>query len=439
MDGRRWKVSLHFPQSVKDLSGFAFAIKDRNFQDVSLTIKGQPLPLIRPWQYSELPLSACFVPDSITYNLGQMCNLSMLPLDLFARQNVRYYCIAAHSPQKFIPVETEKLDLIFEFSGIPDNWVFDRNSLALNPVFLVNAQIHEVTLSSDNPIVRLSGGQANQDEKDLTSREFLHLLRPSENQLYGNTELEVRGVAGDRFNQGSLMRLLNCIITKYHSDFYAFFQLKGVTADNAIYQLESALSQLKEETAQHALQNVSGVYLMPRGALKMQKKDFSLNVRYLTTAGASINGMLGLSTSFLPPSGLNTARTRVIALPVPGADEIRDDAALETLSRYYMLTSDRIVTMADLKAFCRKELQLRYGIAGPMIRRFTVNRRLQRETTGCGYEIVAEITLAGNSFIKRSFAEKLPSAEILLQKMVEVRSTNIYPVTVSITIEEEQQ
>ena len=434
MDGRRWKVSLHFRYPVSDLSGFAFVIKDTNFQDVSLSVKGHVLPLIRPWQYSELPLSPCFAPDAMTYNLGHMCNLSTLPLDLFARHNVRYYCIAPHSARKYIPLETEQLDLIFEFTGIPDNWVFDKGSLVLNPVLLVNAQVGEVTLSAHNPVARISGGQ---EDRNLSSRQFLHLVRPSDNQLFGNMELEVRGVAGDRFNQGSLLRLLNSIITKYHSDFYAYYQLKGVMADNAVYQIESALSQLREETVKDALSNVSGVYLMPRSALSTQKKDFSLNVRYLTTAGASINGLLGLSSSFTAPSGFMSSRTTVIALPIPGTDEIHDDAALDGMLRYYMVTSDRIVTMADLKAFCRKELMVRYGIGSPVIRRFTVNRRLQQETTGCGYEIVAEIALAGTSFVKRSLQDKLPVAEILLQKMIEVRSTNIYPIRVSITIEEE--
>ena len=51
-----------------------------------------------------------------------------------------------------------------------------------------------------------------------------------------------------------------------------------------------------------------------------------------------------------------------------------------------------------------------------------------------GAQIVVEILLADNSFVKRSFAEKIPQVEILLQKMIEVRSTNIYPIHVSIQI-----
>ena len=437
MDGRRWKVSLGFRQPVSDLTHFAFVIKGVDFQDVSISVKGQRLPLIRPWQYSELPFIPAFAPDSMTYNAGQFCRMSSLPMDLFARQNLRYYCVDVHAPQQFIPVETEQLDLVFEFTGIPDDFRFDKNCLVLNHVILVNAEINEVTLSSGSPIARLSGGEEDTESTDLTGRQFLHLLRPLENQLFGEMELEVRGVAGDRFNQGSLTKLLHCIITKYHSDFYAFQQLKGVTVDSAVYQLEAALAKLQDESARNVVRSVSGVYLMPRGLAKLRDKEFSLSVKYLTTAGAAVNARLGAIPVFSAPSGFNASETRSIAAPVPGTDEIRDEGALGSMMRYYVVTGDRIVTMADIKLFCCKELMVQYGIDSNIIRRLRVSRRLQQDQTGCGYEILVEITLLGTSFIKRSFVDKLPSAEILLQKKMEVRSTNIYPIRVSITIEDE--
>ena len=436
LDGRRWKVSLGFKHPVTDLSSFAFAIKDAVFRNLTVSVKGQPLPLIKPWQYSELPLSPCFAPDSMTYNLGQVCNLSLLPLDLFARQNVRYFCVEKHDPKKFIPVETEQIDLVFEFTGISEDFRFDKGSICLNPVLLVNAQVHEVTLSSDSPVARLAGGQSSATpDKDLSSRQFLHLVRPPESQMYGNMELEVRGVAGDRFNQGSLFKLLGCLISKYHSDFYAFQQLKGTIAENAVYQLETAVAKLREESAQNVLSSVSGIYLMPRK--RSQKKDFSLNVKYLTTAGAAVNAQLSQSSSFSAPSGFKSGQVRVIAPPVPGTDELRDEGALSSLMRYSMATGDRIVTLADIKMFCYKELMVRYGIGGDLVRRLRLNRRQQQDVTGCGYEIVVEITLAGTPFVKRSFSEKLSQAELLMRKMIEVRSTNIYPVRVRITIEDE--
>ena len=435
MDGRRWKVSLHFKNPVSDLSQFSFAIKGLNFRDVSVSIKGQLLPLIKPWHYSNLPLVPCFSPESMSYNIGQVYNLSVLPMDLFARQNVRMFFVGKHSPQRFIPVETEQIDLVFEFTGIFDDFRFDKENLAINTVMLVNAKIGEVTLSSDNPVARLVGGQEHMAEGDLSSRQFLHLIRPPEAQIYSNMELEIRGVAGDRFNQGSLVRLLNCIITKYRSDFYAFRQLKGVSADHAVFQLESALAQLKGDSSQDVLRNVSGVYLMPRGDIQ-QYKEFSLDVRYLTTAGASINSQISPSSNFVAPSGFVASGTRLVAAPVPGSDEIRDGAALSGVLRYYLVTGDRLVTLADIKAFCRKELRVQYGIENKLIQRMVTHKRLERESDGCGYEIVVDIYLKGNSYIRRNFTEKLPMAELLLQKMIEVRNVNVYPIKVNITIED---
>jgi len=69
-----------------------------------------------------------------------------------------------------------------------------------------------------------------------------------------------------------------------------------------------------------------------------------------------------------------------------------------------------------------------------MVKSLTVNHRLQKENRSCGYEIVVDIVLVDNPFIKRSFADKASQVEILMQKMIEVRSTNIYPVTVMIRV-----
>jgi hypothetical protein len=118
-----------------------------------------------------------------------------------------------------------------------------------------------------------------------------------------------------------------------------------------------------------------------------------------------------------------------------GRDETTEEAALASLTRYYIATNDRIVTPADIKLFCYNELLTRYGIVRDMVKSLTVNRRQQLERRGCGYEIVVEIVLVDNHFVRRSFAEKASRVEILMQKMIEVRSTNIYPVIVTLNIE----
>ena len=432
MDGRRFKVMIHFSSPIKDLSGFAFAVDSLDFQDLSVSIKDHKLPLVRPWDYSELPLQNCFGLDTILYNQSQTYEASATCLDLFARQNIRLFVIREHNPARFLPAETDTVDLIFEFSGISDKFTFDRQHFSLNPIVLVNAQMHQSTLSAQIPIARVAGYDKDEDHVNL---QFLHAVRPSEEQLYGDSLVEVRKVAADRFNQGRLVRLLNSLIARYHSDFYAFQGLQGFTGDKTMQALQDTLSRLMDMAKKDQLRQVPGVYLLLRNQRLLESGKGSLDVSYLTTAGAGINTSLNPDSTFTVPGGLSAAQTRQIANPVMGRDELTEEGALASLTRYYIATNDRIVTMADIKLFCYNELLTRYGIVRDMVKSLTVNRRQQIDRRGCGYEIVVEIVLADNPFVRRSFAEKMSRVEILMQKMIEVRSTNIYPIIVTLKID----
>jgi hypothetical protein len=44
-----------------------------------------------------------------------------------------------------------------------------------------------------------------------------------------------------------------------------------------------------------------------------------------------------------------------------------------------------------------------------------------------------------NNFIRRGFEDKIPQTETLLQAMMSVRSTNIYPIVVTIQIEKKSK
>lgn len=434
LDGKRWKVSLACKSPITDLSGFCFAIKDKNFRDFTVTVNGQVLPVIKPWNLSSLPLTSCFDIDAVVYNNSQVFMASSLSMDLFVSQNVRLYCIQNHPTAKIQSGETDSLNMIFEFRGVSDEFLFDKDSLSLNTVLLVNAEMQNVTLSSAEPIARVAGYTPQMADKTIYARQFLHILRPSEDQIYGDFPVEVRRVAADRFNQGSLVKLLNNLINKYYSDYYAFQDIQDVTSDKLISILTDILSRLLAAAKHNNARSVPGVYLMLRPSRNTFNQQVSLDVPYVTTLGAAINELLNDNSTFIPPSGLEAESTRQIASPMPGIDEIHDAKSDALLRRYIMLTHDRLVTPADIKLFCYHELQLRYGIERNMVEQITVNHRQQYESRLSGYEILVEITLTGNSFIKRGFSEKVPYAEVLLQEMMKVRSTNIYPIKVRIYI-----
>ena len=439
MDGRRWKVSLKFDSPISDLSGFCFAVRNQNFKNLRLYVKGQLLPLISPWDLSELPLMSCFNIDSIMYNHNQTYRAAASCMDLFSRQNIRLYYIKKHQGSKYIPSETDSIDLVFEFTGIRDGFLFDRNNLSLNSLILVNANVHTVDISATTPIVRVTGFQSPSSENDGVSQQFMHMLRPSTDQIFGRMPIEVRKVAVDRFNQGSLVSLLNTLISRYYTDFYAFSNLREEASDKVMQNLIDILIRMRDSARADLEQRVPGVYLMLRPEADKQHLPASISVSYVTTLGSAVNSQLTNESVFQVPNGFDNAATHQIGTPVPGSDEMIDRIEESTLTRYYLTTNDRLVTPADMKLFCYAELQSHYGITRSMIKQVTVSHRLQQERSDVGYEILVEIVLNDNAFIRRGFEEKIPQTEALMRAMMSVRSTNIYPIQVTIQIDKQNQ
>ena len=225
------------------------------------------------------------------------------------------------------------------------------------------------------------------------------MLRPSSEQVFGKFPVDVRRLAADRFNQGALVNLLNTLINRYYTDFYAFQNLRQEANERVMQELMTILSRMREAARGDQELRVPGVYLMLKPSEDRQQK-ISLSVRYVTTLGAGVNSMLKQDSVFTTPLGINGSATRQITVPSLGFDEIRDLVEEESLSRYYMITNDR----------------------------------LQQDAGNVGYEVLVEIVLLDNAFIRRGFEEKIPQVETLLQAMMSVRCTNIYPITVIIQI-----
>lgn len=420
MDGKRWKVTLKSPYPIKELTGFSFAIKGESFNSVTIFVKGKPLPLISPWQYTDLPLSNCFALDAMLYNREQIFTPTSIAFDLYARQNVHLYCVRPFRLEEK-EAGNNTLDLIFEFSGITDDFIFSKQHLALNTLLLVNARICSTTLSTDNPIYRVESGQ------------FLHLLRPDVDELHRNTQVVVRKIAADRFNLNRLLKLLRYLINKYDTDYYAFQHLRNWQGDGTMEQLRSIWLQIFEKN-KSTDDVLSGVYLMLQQFNGIKKNSISLKTSFVVTDGAKVNEFLNVDSSFNTIYGIDNKRTLQIVPPMAGCDELNENDALTSMTRYHITTQDRIVTLADIKMFCFNELLIRYGIDKTLITSISIDRRLRREPWSC-YEIVVDIRLTDNQFVNRNFVPCMHQAETLLCRMIEVRSAHMYPIHINIVID----
>ena len=423
IDNRRWKVGLKLKGAVKQLSGMTFLVGNPHFHDLKLYANGAMLPLVKPWDYSDLPLNECFSIDNMVYNKSLTYQASNTWFDLFAQQNARLFYIDSHkgSDRPF-----DRLELTFEFIGIDEQFTFDKEQLSLNATILANVAQRSVTLSAAAPIARLSS--------EGNKQQFLHLITPDDNQLYPEVPVEIRRVATDRFNAERLARLASTLVSRFASDYYAFQKIEALREGRVMEQFYNLLKKISEGLSRSSSEWASSLYLLLRNDRGFHPKEMSLRVNYLTTDGSAVNAGLNAKSTFAPLANNYIQSVRLLASPMPGYDEIRNKNAQENLARYYMITNDRIVTPADVKILCYNELERRFGITSEMIAGIKVKQAQKAERHHYGFETQVYISLTDNAYIKRDFVDKIPMTELILQKMIEVRSTNVFPVVVNIEV-----
>lgn len=423
VDNRRWKVSLKLKGAIKQLSGMTFLIGNPHFQNLKLYANGVMLPLIKPWDYSDLPLNECFSIDNMVYNKSLTYQASNTWFDLFAQQNARLFYIDSHkgSDRPF-----DRLELTFEFIGIDEQFTFDKEQLSLNATILANVAQRSVTLSAAAPIARFSS--------EGNKQQFLHLIAPDDNQLYPEVPVEIRRVATDRFNAERLARLASTLVSRFASDYYAFQKIEALREGRVMEQFYNLLKKISEGLSRSSSEWASSLYLLLRNDRGFHPKEVSLQVNYLTTDGSSVNSDLNAKSNFAPLANTYIQSVRQLANPMPGYDEIQSENAQDNLARYYMITNDRIVTPADVKILCYNELERRFGITSEMIAGIKVKQAQKAERHHYGFETQVYISLTDNAYIKRDFVDKIPMTELILQKMIEVRSTNVFPVVVNIEV-----
>lgn len=423
IDNRRWKVGLKLKGAVKQLSGMTFLVGNPHFHDLKLYANGAMLPLVKPWDYSDLPLNECFSIDNMVYNKSLTYQASNTWFDLFAQQNARLFYIDSHkgSDRPF-----DRLELTFEFIGIDEQFTFDKEQLSLNATILANVAQRSVTLSAAAPIVRLSS--------EGNKQQFLHLIAPDDNQLYPEVPVEIRRVATDRFNAERLARLASTLVSRFASDYYAFQKIEALREGRVMEQFYNLLKKISEGLSRSSSEWASSLYLLLRNDRGFHPKEMSLRVNYLTTDGSAVNAGLNAKSTFAPLANTYIQSVRQLANPMPGYDEIQSENAQDNLARYYMITNDRIVTPADVKILCYNELERRFGITSEMIAGIKIKQAQKAERHHYGFETQVYISLTDNAYIKRNFVDKIPMTELILQKMIEVRSTNVFPVIVNIEV-----
>ena len=211
------------------------------------------------------------------------------------------------------------------------------------------------------------------------------------------------------------MRLADQLSTRYESDFYAFQKIHKLQSVDKVRRLDIVLKDIIGVIVETSTPR-TGVYAI----LKKGKLEVPTNIQLsaLFTDGAYSND-IDVFSDVMPPKTLSKNETRLLFKTFGGKDEVIDKDEKNMLAKYYARTNDRIVTRADLKAFCFRYF-IQNGFNDALL---DVTSVIERQEGMATQHITLQLK---NDFVRDR--EDIPMIIDRLRKLIQVRSVNMLPI-----------
>jgi len=431
MEGEKWMVVLNVTDRDASLGSMSFYFENVVFQDVNLTFNAERVPLIKPWDFERFPMNPWFESKNILNNKSLIYGATEIWSDLWVRQNINYFMVDPSYNKTF---NGTVANLVFEFGGIAPNFTLSPDNVILNSFPVVNVTKKDFTLSATNPIVKLSDESAYAPDGDSYMKVisgntpenshqdfFMHFVMNPDTRESDFDSFSLRHFGAERFNLDELMRLTAMLSKRYESDFYAFQSVTGLQNNDRARRLDIVVKDILNVVKEVGLPQ-TGVYAMLK---RNVSSSFALHLSGLFTDGANANDIDRFS-SVMPPKDFDKKETRMLMNTVGGRDEITDKEEKKLLAKYYFQTTDRIVTRADLKAFCIRFIT-QWGISRNDI--LGVPTTVEYRKGIPVQRIFVQLRAEGVRH-----REDLRSLVTCLKKMIAVRSANVTPIELLIQL-----
>lgn len=433
----KYLVRLECGDPISDLSGISFYIANKEFSDVTVAIDDKMLPLIKADDYEKLPFSAWFSMESILTEKSLTFGTSEYWKDIVISNNIRFFIVDAYDTSKLnLARFGRNIDLVLEFTSPENDFRIDANDIKINCIPVVNVEKYTVTLSKDDPIKKISDEGYDLSMTDRGGgaaapyrKQFLHLLAGSSPESERDTFV-LRRFGMERFNKKELLLQIKSIVNRFRSDYYAYLENDGLRDGEKIKKLSISLTDVLDEVKNEGEPSY-GIYLI----LSKKERDYEQNKRievsYLLTDGTLSNGIKTDASVRQVSSEFDKNATKLLMETQGGKDVQMDKETKKRIAQYYVLTKDRLFTKSDIRAFCYKELHLRYAIGRSSILKIDIRNKIESLSHETTRFIQVEIVL--NQMQETIKNNNFSLMEDQLKKMIEIRSMNLYPVRVKVS------
>lgn len=427
IDGLRWKVTLTSSTPFTSIAGMAFVINRNDYDEVSVTLNREPLPLITPDASGNLPAVHPLSVSVSTYHDRLGYNAQHLVSEMCSMHGKRLYIVDDMELSDYQNGETTELTLIFTFRNIKDSFSFTATDIILNTVILADYEIHSATLSSSMPVLRVT---AENKQNDCVEQ-FMHLLPPSDEQMFRTVHVGVRRVLADRYHTSKLKYQVHALLDRFYTDFSAFAPLNNDKDINTMRRLSLILNNLMQRLDQKDSAEITGTYLTISTNARNTGEGTRIEAEYVTTHGTGANHYAN-SQSWTGPHFIETITP--LGSVLEGNDEVNDYEEKRKMAAYFFATHDRIVTPSDIRMFCFMQLKRRYELGEFMIEHIKVNHLPVDDRREAPYTIAINIAVHNNRFLPKQFINDIPLIQSQLAAQIRSRSTAVYPVSVTITL-----
>lgn len=235
---------------------------------------------------------------------------------------------------------------------IPPSVRLTRDEVLLGCVPVANLTVANAQLSREHPIVKV----------EERNGRFFALVTPS---------AEVRRVGTDRLTASEWSKRLERLIAQFEENYNVFSTEMDARMCSALQQLLPALSDINSSPS-----SISTYIVLSDPIIA------GLDATYLMCSGNQGNGFDETSNVEANSAEIDSNRTKMIVSSVGGRDETELTSEIQSQRQYFVRTSDRIVTRADLSEFCRYMLQRHFGIAPDRLSNITITPSIENTSQG---------------------------------------------------------
>ena len=398
------QLTLSSGTIIEDFSGLSFYFEESEMvPDIVISLNNQPLPVISPDDYDNLPFTDWFQHH---YLLREENQLQFGNYDywqeFFIKNHVHMFYIDEYDTSKIRNTSSSPVFKI-QFKSKLELQYFKNRNIKINCLPILNVHKKTVTLTDSSPIIKLSA------EKEM----FLNLL-VNENTEVDDNDFYIRHFGVERYGQEELFYQLNDLFNHFISDYYAFKDIDEFKKGDKLDTLYKSFRELWPVIMRNKNNNYSGAYAILKLKKNLRHQYNSVIINYLTTNCELANGIKEGEKAGSASEFLDKGSTVLLKETTGGREEELNEGNLNHLARYNLITKDKLVTITDLKAFCFRELKNK-------IRNVMVNNT--------GKKIDIQIKLKEEYSFDQ---QEKKYYEALLRQKIKVRSLFSLPIVISI-------